>query len=232
MLPTLAVVCALPLLVGLGIWQLERAAQKQQLARDLEQQRALPPLALTGAEVDQPPPRYRDAVVEGRFEPERQIFLENRRHQGRRGYEVITPLHIRNSDTRVLVNRGWVPGAPRGLPVAPAPTADVRVRGTIDVPSPPALALGDPGTWGQAWPYFTVAAYSARESFPLLPFVLLQDPGDEHGFVRNWSRPEPKPWMHLGYAVQWFAFALIAAVIYLRLSFESPSNRNSNSNRK
>jgi len=224
MLPTLAVLCALPLLVGLGVWQLDRAGQKERLGRDLEQQRALPPLELTGAEMDQPPPRYRDAVAEGRFEPEHQVFLENRRRQGRRGYEVITPLHLRDSDTRVLVNRGWVAEAPGGLPEAAAPPNEVRVRGMVDLPSPPALTLGDPSEWGNAWPYFTVAAYAARETFPVLPFVLLQDPGDEHGFARNWPRPEANPWMHLGYAVQWFAFALIAAVIYLRLSFESPSS--------
>ncbi len=31
MLPTLAVLCALPLLVGLGVWQLDRAGQKERL---------------------------------------------------------------------------------------------------------------------------------------------------------------------------------------------------------
>ena len=224
MLPSLVVLCVLPVLVGLGVWQLHRAGQKEQLARDLERQRALLPLELTGAEIDQPPPRYREAVAEGRFEPEHQVFLENRRHQGRRGFEVITPLHIHDSDARVLINRGWIAEAPGGLPEAAAPAAEVRVRGMIDVPSPPALALGDPSQWGQAWPYFTVAAYAARETFPVLPFVLLQDPGDEHGFVRNWPTPQTNPAMHLGYAIQWFAFALIAAVIYLRLSFESPNS--------
>jgi len=222
-LPTLVVLCALPLLLGLGFWQLDRAAQKEQLARDLEQQRALPPLQLSGAELDRPAARYRDAMVEGRFEPDHQVFLENRRDQGRRGYQVITPLHIRGSETRVLVNRGWIPEAAAGLPKAAAPAGEVRVRGMIDVPSPPALALGNPSDWGQTWPYFTVAAYAARETFPVLPFVLLQDPGDENGFSRHWPKPDPNPWMHVGYAVQWFAFALIASVIYLRLSIESPT---------
>ncbi len=53
---------------------------------------------------------------------------------------------------------------------------------------------------------------------PLQSVVLLQDPDDAHGFARYWPREFPKEGMHIGYAIQWFAFAVIALGIFLRLS--------------
>ena len=43
------------------------------------------------------------------------------------------------------------------------------------------------------------------------------------GFVRSWPREFPKEGMHIGYAVQWFGFAVIALIIYLRFSLERES---------
>jgi surfeit locus 1 family protein len=103
----------------------------------------------------------------------------------------------------------------------------VIVNGLIQQPSPPALALGNPSDWDRAWPYFTVEDYAARVDFPVLPLLLLQDPADTSGFVREWRIKEPTPWMHIGYAIQWFAFALIALVIYLRLSMQGPREAQS-----
>jgi surfeit locus 1 family protein len=45
--------------------------------------------------------------------------------------------------------------------------------------------------------------------------LVLLDPGEPDGYVRNWSAPGFPPMRHLGYAVQWFALALTLAVIYV-----------------
>ncbi len=210
----------MPLLLGLGVWQLDRAAEKQRMADDLERLRQLPPMELNAANAADPIPAHRELTVQGVFEPERQVFLENRRQGNRVGYQVITPLRLEGSELRLMVNRGWVPAEGRQPPAAPAPAAKVQVAGVSNRPSPPAIALGDPADWGQSWPYFTIEDYAARERVPLSPVLLLQSPESPHGFQRNWPQERPNPMMHLGYAIQWFAFALIAAVIYLRLSFE------------
>jgi surfeit locus 1 family protein len=39
------------------------------------------------------------------------------------------------------------------------------------------------------------------------------------GFVRNWPRPAERIEMHIGYAYQWFGFALAFFVIYLVVNF-------------
>jgi surfeit locus 1 family protein len=136
---------------------------------------------------------------------------------------VITPLRIGGSDVRVLVNRGWVPAPHDGtLPAAEVPAGTVEVNGVAETPSAPALVLhdGQDGAriWGKRWPYMTVELFAAGAGYPVQPFVVLQRSDDAHGFTRDWPREMPKEGMHLGYAIQWFAFALISLGIYLKLS--------------
>jgi surfeit locus 1 family protein len=45
--------------------------------------------------------------------------------------------------------------------------------------------------------------------------VILLDPGQPDGYLRNWSPPGLPPLRHLGYAVQWFALAVALVVIYV-----------------
>ena len=207
-----ACVCA-----GLGVWQLDRAAQKRELADELAARSAAEPLAIGDAAVDAGAVRHRRVTARGRFEAEGQIFIESRRHAGRTGFHVVTPLRIDGSERRILVNRGWVATMAAEVPAGP-----VTVAGVADVPSPPALALhaGDDAarTWGDRWPYLTLPLYAATVTYPLQTITVLQDPADPHGFVRDWPRELPKEGMHLGYAVQWFAFALIGLGVFLRLS--------------
>ncbi len=66
---------------------------------------------------------YFPARVKGQFEAQYQILLDNRVHEGRVGYDVLTPFRIQNGHMRILVNRGWVPMGPSRsqLPVLETP---------------------------------------------------------------------------------------------------------------
>lgn len=203
--------------VALGFWQLGRAAEKRHLAEELAARGRALPLTIGSAPLDAEATRHRRVQATGRFEREGQIFVENRHHAGRVGFHVITPLHIAGSDRRVLVNRGWTAEM-----TADVPAGDVTVHGVADVPAAPALALhGSVDAargWGTRWPYLTLPLYEAFRPLPLQPVVILQDPADAGGFVRAWPREFPKEGMHLGYALQWFAFAAIAFGLFVRLS--------------
>lgn len=222
-LPTLVALMAVALFVALGVWQLDRAAQKRQQAADLVAQGALAPYALGPLEPSAEPLRYRRLSAKGEFDSQGQILIENRRQGNRTGFHVITPLHIDGTDVRVLVNRGWIPGDAQGRPMpAPVPTGVRTVEGVAYIPAPPALVLSSgpeaAAAWGERWPYLTTDLYQAGVAYPVQPLAILLDPDAPDGFVREWPREMPKEGMHLGYAVQWFAFALIALVIWFRLS--------------
>ncbi len=222
--PTLLLALPALVFVALGVWQLQRAEQKGAEAQLATERSASPPLEIDALVSDPAGLRYRQVQVAGYFEPERQLFIEGRREGGRSGLHVITPLRLAGSEVRVLVNRGWIPDPGRDTPPSlVTPTEKVLVKGQIHIPSPPPLILhqGSDGfaTWGRRWPYLTVALFASGVTYPVEPFLILQDPADPHGFQRHWPKELPKEGMHLGYAIQWFGFALIALVLYLRLSF-------------
>ena len=224
-LPTLVVAIAVVTFLALGVWQLGRAAEKRQQAIDLAAQGELAAFTLGPELVSPEPLRYRRLMATGTFDADGQILLEARRHAGKTGFHVVTPLRISGGDTRILVNRGWIPADAHGDPTpAPVPQGPLTVTGNTHIPAPPALALhaGEDAAiaWGGRWPYLTIDLYRATITHPVQPVVILSDPSDPAGFVRDWPKEMPKEGMHIGYAVQWFAFALIALAIWARLSLE------------
>ena len=102
------------------------------------------------------------------------------------------------------------------------------VIGRIDDLPRPGIWLKGPTATG--WPrlvqYPDMTELSAALGRDLAPRQVLLDPGVPDGYVRDWAVPGTTPDRHLGYAVQWFAFAALAAAIWivlsLRKSGESP----------
>jgi len=56
--------------------------------------------------------------------------------------------------------------------------------------------------------------------------LMLLGPESTYGYKRQWPQPEDKSGMHIGYAIQWSAFALIALGTFLGLSFKRVSQEN------
>ena len=203
-LPTVMVMLLAPLFLGLGFWQLDRAEQKRAMAGTQEARRKLPPLRLEGSLAD------------------KTILVENRKHRGRTGFHVISPLRIFGGERYLLVNRGWTETmAVAADPTLPASVDLVEVSGQAVVPAPPALDLGAAAaSRTNRWPFVTLDAYREWSGLDIYPFMLLQAPEGKAGFVRNWPQVTANDAMHIGYAIQWFAFAVIAFFIWLVLSLE------------
>lgn len=217
-------VILLPLFCALGVWQLDRAELKRQLASTQEARRKLPTVRIGEDRSDPASWEFRSLQAEGRFLPQWTLLIENRKHLGRNGYHVITPLQLSDSGEILLVNRGWVSeqelndNAP-----PPTPQDRVRIHGRYHRPQPPALALAFSATGTDKpphWPYLTLEHFAQWSGLSPLPFALLQTSEDSDGFIRDWPRPSFKVGMHIGYAIQWFAFAAITGLLWLRLSFK------------
>jgi surfeit locus 1 family protein len=213
----------LPLFCGLGIWQLERAEQKRQLASASEARRKLPSTSLTREVVESDEWEFRKIIADGRFIADKTVLIENRKYLSQSGFHVITPLRLEQSGRVVLINRGWIPRE-RLAKASPLPTPSglVRVNGETRRLQPPALELefidrSDEGL--PRWPYLTLEHFARWSGLETLPFVVLQSADDDSGFVRAWPQPQFSDTLHIGYAIQWFAFALISLLIWLRLSY-------------
>ena len=212
-LPALAGAVLLGLFVALGFWQLDRAAEKRamQAAFDAGREHA-------ALDTDTSYERFTPLKASGHYLSERQILLENIVLDGRLGYYVITPFELAPGEPLLLVNRGWLPkaGGDDAVPPIDVSGRAQEIRGRVGrlprVGIRPGPAFTD-DSWPRraVWPETEeVAAVLGRE---VLPFVLLADPDDSSGLVRDWQPREMGPMRHVGYAVQWFALALAVTVV-------------------
>ncbi|MCU7924078.1 MAG: SURF1 family protein [Candidatus Thiodiazotropha sp. (ex Dulcina madagascariensis)] len=224
--PTIIMVFLTPLFCGLGIWQLDRAEQKRSLGSSLEMRRKLPALSLNTMLPDKGRLEFRHVEAMGNFLSDKTILIENRKHLGKTGYHVVTPIQLSENGGILLVNRGWIPRERIDNDATlPTPVDTVTIRGQITIPQAPAIELGRTASAVEGtprWPYLTLDSFTAWSGLEILPFAILQSPDDSHGFVRRWPHPRVSDMMHIGYAIQWFAFALITLLVWLRLSMQTP----------
>jgi surfeit locus 1 family protein len=217
---TLLTLVLIALLISLGRWQLRRAEEKRVLFDSF----AAGTDATLPIDLGTPPlSRYQHIEASGHYDQARQILIDNMVNAGRAGYFVITPFALTGGGW-VLVNRGWVPlGASRAERPAIAVADDARrVRGRADNMPSPGIQMGTKGKL--APPYPVVAAFPTHaeveqllgeSSWTKAADLMLLDPGEPDGYVRQWSAPGFPPIRHIGYAVQWFALALTLLVIYV-----------------
>ncbi len=198
----------LPLIVGLavavlcarlGVWQLDRLGQRRSRNAVVEAQLALPPVRLPST-LRPESLNYRRAVARGRFDFAAETVEVARTFRGAPGVHLITPL-VLDDGTGVAVIRGWV-YSPDGRTVDRARLEEPETATVSGVLLPPSA------DWRAVHPESLSAAY------PRLPLVLRRTvpPGSLPGGIVVLDPPVIDEGPHLGYAIQWFSFAVIAVV--------------------
>ena len=215
------------LFLSLGQWQLERAAYKDEIQQKFESKLKQNYQALQSSDFLNDGVAnellFRKLILDGQYDNAHNFLLDNQLHGGKAGYHVLTPLQLNDSDRIILVNRGWVEiGASRQqLPEIPQPRGGGRISGIVSVPERSVfqlgkVALGD--NWPQVIPFIDFDALRQQYSDRLLPMILWLAPEQEGNFVRVWKPVWMKPEKSRAYATQWFAFALIACVLFIILN--------------
>ncbi len=224
---TLLVLLAMGAMVALGFWQLDRLEQRR--AFNLQRRAALAaaPIDLTGAPLPFPPPEMRDrqAVAIGEFDYARQVAVRNQNLDGQPGHHLITPLLIAGSGKAVLVNRGWIPldeadpSTWRTLDERSAGLQSGILKPTILRPDGAVSAVPQDAVTG--WYRLDIEAIGRTLPYDLLPVVLqlLPESYDPSSLPRRiQSDITFSEGNHLSYALQWFGFAITAAVVYIAVA--------------
>jgi surfeit locus 1 family protein len=203
--------------VRLGFWQISRLRQRDARNALVTQRIELTPIPLEPAFGDTAGLLYRRVNVVGRYDHEHTIILPGRSLRGVPGAYVLTPILLRAGGTAVLVNRGWVPAAD-GFTV---PLDSLRSPATDSVT---ALVLPFPGSgmrarnlpplpdsgFRHAW--FSPDPAAIRRQFPYqlldVEVQALPDPAAPRFPIRL-DPPTLDRGPHIGYAIQWFSFAVI-----------------------
>ncbi|HUN71272.1 MAG TPA: SURF1 family protein [Steroidobacteraceae bacterium] len=213
--------------VALGRWQWRRgklhAAEHAQFERGARELLALGSKPLTQVPDDQ------RVSISGTYDPAHQFLIDNMSYRDLDGYQVLTPLE-RPGGRMVLVDRGWVPflGSRANLPdISMRSAGPVTVSGRVGNLPVAGLASGrapppDSGPWPRVTSFPTLAQLSSVLGRPLEPRVILLDPQDPTGYVRDWHPPGIPALQNFAYAFEWWCFAVAAVVIWLVLGTRKP----------
>ncbi len=208
--------------IRLGFWQLERLEQRQAEIQRVEAKLDNPPVKVATT-VIAPAFAYQPAFAVGEFDTQDQILIENQSLDGQPGFHLVTPLRLVRAEGAILVDRGWIPfedGIEGNLGQFNV-SGMVEVKGILipSVEQPDWSFLADPAPEPgeaplQTWRFLTVDLIRRQVDFPLAALILVQTEALEDGPAL--PRPDPRIDLdegpHLGYAIQWFAFASIAII--------------------
>jgi surfeit locus 1 family protein len=214
---------ALALLIGLGLWQMQRLEWKQGLIAQIEARTHADPVSLkeavararAGEDVS-----YLRVRVEGRFDngKERYLYAVS---DGTPGWHVITPLETPEGKA-VLVDRGFVPNAFK----EPSSRAQGEINDAVAViglarsPDTQGLFIPDNEPAENRWFWRDLGAMS-KSMFPegapdIAPFILEAERSDiPGGWPLGGQTKLDLPNNHLQYALTWFLLALCLVVIYV-----------------
>lgn len=232
----LLMLCVVTLCSALGFWQLQRATEKQHLMEQIRMGQQQP-LAQETLEAqlwpDGPRPApgailadYSQYRVYGVYDPERSLLLDNRTHNGRVGYHLLTPFRLlppqnaQNTPSRwILVNRGWIP-APRlrtDLPDFQTPLLPVSLQVQVRPVTEGALQTEPGSGWPLRIQQLAMAELSPLTGHPLPHYEFrLTDKHQPGVQVAQPGEPNMQPRQHKGYAIQWFALAVVLTLLWSR----------------
>ena len=221
---TALALAALAVLIGLGVWQLERLQWKEGLIAEIEARSTGAPItiaeALAIARQGRDPDYYR-VRVEGRFhhDKERYLFAQSLA-DGTPGWHVITPLETTGGDM-VLVDRGFVPDVLKEASSRASGQVEgvVTVTGIVRSPEIQGSFVPDNEREANRWFWRDLGAM-ARSMFPegtveMAPFFFDAEKSDvPGGWPEGGQTRLELPNNHLQYAITWFLLALCLLVIY------------------
>jgi len=186
-IPTVIVAAAVAVMIGLGVWQLQRAGWKERMLAELAAAPSKPPVDLDPLLIgggDAPADlAFRRALVSCTARDAAPSLRAGRKLDGQSGFSVFVPCRPGETGwaSRIEVNAGWTRQADYRTPVTLAGIT-AGVIGTVEPDGPIILTAATPA------PGLTASAAPAIADIP-----------------NN----------HLMYAFQWFFFAATAALIYV-----------------
>ena len=207
------------LLVGLGVWQVERLSWKEAMLARIDSRihaapTPLPPMARWAA-LAASDYEYTRVSAEGHFEPGREaLIFRGSGHVGdglaEPGYWVMAPFDVKGGGT-ILVNRGFVPLSLRVDPRRAASTNsnDETITGLLRAPETRNLFTpADDPARGDWFTRDTAAISAAMGLADPAPFSIDEDAREvAPGLPAGGATVLDIPNNHLSYAVTWFGLA-------------------------
>lgn len=218
----------LPVLLSLGVWQLDRAEQKRQLQAHMDQQQQRPAIPLSAV---QPSTElaWHPLQLTGQFDPERIWLLDNRTRNGQAGVEVLQLFHDQPSGLQLVVNRGWV-AWPDRRQLPEVPTSEGNLQLQVEALPDPESGFRLHSTSEAGWPrliaHVDPPALADQAALPLQPWIARLLPGSPGALRLEWPAMPMSASKHTGYAVQWFALATALLILFIWAGYKGHNNND------
>ncbi|MEM8768332.1 MAG: SURF1 family protein [Pseudomonadota bacterium] len=214
---SLFVVLFLPLTLGLGSWQLNRAEEKRAFETAYLERigaRALPPGDVVAD--------FQRLRLEGRYERGQDFLLDNQTLDGAIGFAVVSVFQAKDG-RRWLINRGFLSGdrSRRSLPQILTPEGELTIV-ALAWPELGLLPVFGEDNWAEGWPKVIQRLEVARMATFLdnaVPWELRLEGGQPGVFEPASTLLNMPASKHTGYAVQWFGLAAALTIGFMIFGF-------------
>lgn len=205
------------LLMGLGVWQLERLQWKLALIAQIRHNMSAMPISLDAARALDGRAQYRPVAVSGRFDNSKEIYAYATGPDGAPVYHILTPLML-GDGRAMMVDRGYIPTALRDPKSRPGSElfGVERVVGIWRTPDGPGPFTPAPDLRNRVWFTRDLGGIAKTEHLKLAAPALLEataSPG-KHDWPRGGQTRIDIPNDHLQYAIIWFLLAGALLVVY------------------
>jgi len=211
------------ILIGLGLWQVQRLGWKEGLIAQRQGALGAAPVAVPETLATAAALEFHPVRASGVFQNDRELYLNAQSLRGGAGFDVVTPLRLTDG-TVLMVNRGFVPTDKK----APETRAPGEISGPTSVvgllrlapAGKPSLFIPENDAARNSWFYVDLGAMAKADAIVhVLPFYLDADASPNPGGWPQGGQTEiDLPNHHLQYAVTWFALAAALVVIYVRFA--------------
>ncbi|MDQ7048037.1 MAG: SURF1 family protein [Enterobacterales bacterium] len=207
----------------LGFWQIERAKQKQAFLDKVNRSSEYTNIdfnAVSAPDIQ----NYKHVKLEAFTDLNQSILVENVIQNGKLGYQVLQLVTEKQSQKRLLINRGWIAGRANrsDIPSVDAAPYDWSISGRL---SPIHQQLLSGKAELEIYPRLVrvpvldlsiVSQLEKQFRVSIEPYVIRLDENTQGHFDVLWNWVSMSPEKHLGYAFQWFglSFAFLIASLF------------------
>ena len=206
---------------ALGVWQIERGQNKQQVLDAFNNAIQAEPSLLSSSSK-----KWQRVYVSGTFDESRQILIDNTIFRGRVGFKVFTPLILESSNKLLLVDRGWIEQESfrDNLPTISINSPLAELSGLLVNPELGFVLSED--LISKTWPKISQTQSLAylKNEYPeeLYSFILVSEPTYQDALDYMEVIPTNMPPVkHYGYALQWFTMFLVLCGMYIYFCFKN-----------
>jgi len=214
-------------LARLGIWQLDRVAEKNTGRDETLSLQAQTPKPIEGLfdgsiNIQENDLDSVNLSLTGNFINDKSVWLANQMYQANIGYEVLTPFRLQSNQKLILVSRGWVNARAYDHPESYVKSIEGAVNLTGLLQTKPFTHEQKNKLTDDQWPkrivHVNMQDVSSLLEETVFPYVVRLNEGSPGLLIKHWKNVTVNVDKNYSYALQWFAMAIALAIVALYLS--------------